>query len=388
MATGRVARALEYVGRVVDALIRAFQSALLASLLVFSLACAESSTSGLGTATTQLYARTDSNATTVWSPRTRVAGRPSEDVTLEAVYTLDAWTSASIDIVTAATKAVHEVRHEANASAQLVHGDLTVAGRYRYSTEPDYVSHGAVLNVSLDLAQKNTTVALTAFGARDTVGRAGDPLFRELQQSYGGRVTLTQVLDRETLVQLSWDVTAVSGFQASPYRFVAIGGDGTCTSTAPLCLPETMPNERTRQALGLQAKRALGDATSIALTYRFYFDDWGVMSQTLSPELFWLARPGGTLSVSYRYYTQGEAEFYRPRYFSPTRFFTRDRELSALYAHRASVSYTQDQPLGRRGLVLSAALRISASYYRYLAFVGLEHVEALEATALLGLRFE
>jgi hypothetical protein len=72
---------------------------------------------GLGSVTTTLYARTDSNATTVWSPRTQVVGRPLEDLTLQASCAVDAWTSASVDIVTAATRAVHEVRQEINAGS-------------------------------------------------------------------------------------------------------------------------------------------------------------------------------------------------------------------------------------------------------------------------------
>lgn len=361
--------------------------ALSASWLV---SCAEASRPGVTSATSTLYARTDTNATTVWSPRVRVAGAVGDALTVESTYGLDAWTGASIDVVTAATKAIHEVRHEVGGGVAYDFGDVSASGAYRYSTEPDYTSHGAVGHLSLDLAQNNTTLDLSGFGGRDTVGRAGDPLFSELQRSFGGRFSLTQLLDRQTLLQLSWETTRVLGYQASPYRYVALGGSGTCASLAPFCLSETVPDARTRQALVARVRRALGSIASLGLVYRYYFDDWGIQSQTISPDVALLIGDHGTLSFSYRYYTQSQADFYQPRYLDPNPqhgYLTRDRELSALYAHRLGASYQHELPVGKQ-TILSLALRAGGTYYRYLAFVGLTHVEALELTGLLGLRFE
>jgi Protein of unknown function (DUF3570) len=351
---------------------------------------AQNESPGRGTATSTLYARTDSNATTVWSPRTQVVAQAAEDLTVEASYAMDAWTSASIDIVTAATRAVHEVRHEVNAGAVYSLGARTLRASYRYSLEPDYWSHGLVLGTSFDFAQRNTTLDLVAIGALDTVGRAGDARFRQDQRSFGARVALTQVLDRSTLVQLAWDVTQVRGFQASPYRYVAVGGAGTCASLALLCLPEHVPDQRTRQALIARARRALGSHFSLGFSYRFYVDSWDVRSQTLAPELSWLPFEGATFSLSYRYYTQGQADFYRPRYLdaSPPAYLTRDRELSAFYSHQVGLSYAHEVPFERRRLALSLAVRAAGTYFHYLAFVGLREVRALELTGLLALRLD
>jgi hypothetical protein len=346
---------------------------------------------GIGRAVTTLYSRTDSNSTTVWSPRTQVSARASEDATLEASYAVDAWTSASVDIVTAATRAVHEVRHEVNAGAAYVLGDTTLRAGYRYSREPDYWSNAALLGATFDLAQRNTTLDVVIFGALDTVGRAGDQLFREPQQSFGIRASLSQVLDRETVIQLAWDATEVLGYQASPYRHVAIGGAGTCASLAPLCVPEYVPDQRTRQVLVVRGKRALGANFSLGLQYRFYFDNWGVLSHTLSPELSWLPREGATIALSYRYYTQGKADFYQERYLdaaAQAAYVTRDRELSKFLAHQIGLSYAQDLRSDGSRFVLSLALRAAYTYFNYLEFVGLTQVSALELTGLVGLRLD
>jgi hypothetical protein len=343
-----------------------------------------------------LYVRTDNNATTVWAPRERVGARFADTAGLEATFAVDAWTSASIDIVTAATHdlrtgaphLVHEVRKEVTAGAYYEFGVATLSGGYRYSTENDYWSNGGVGNLSLDLFSKNTTLVFSGFGSSDQVGRAGDRYWREAQSSAGGRVSLTQVLDTKTLLQLSWETTRVAGYQASPYRFVAIGGAGTCKSGAPLCLPEFVPNLRYRSAAVVRARRALGDKVSIGLEYRLYFDDWGLLSHTISPDLAVLVSEHSTLSLSYRYYTQGEADFYRPRYLTVPRlgYVTRDRELSALYTNRIGLGFTHEFHLSDSSSLTFGA-RVAVARFRYLAFVGLRQVDALEATALLSLDF-
>jgi hypothetical protein len=349
---------------------------------------------GVTTASSALYSRTDSNATTVWSPHTRVAGTVGESMGVETAIALDAWTSASVDIVTAATRAVSEVRKEITAGGYYELPHVRVGGGYRYSTENDYWSNGGVGTLSFDLADKNTTIALAGFGSRDTVGRSGDRGFREPQSSAGGRASLTQILDAETLVQLSWETTHVLGYQASPYRFVAVGGDGTCAGTPSSragavdgCGPERVPDERYRHAATARGRRALGEHASAGLDYRYYFDSWGLQSHTISPDVAFRLGESTVLSFDYRYYTQGEAAFYKPRYLDAADalgYRTRDRELSALYSNRIGMRFQHDFELGDGSCVLTTAVRSSVTRYRYLAFVGLSRVDALEATLLLS----
>jgi hypothetical protein len=345
---------------------------------------------GVTTAASALYSRADTNATTVWAPRLRFAGKLGDSATLETAVAMDSWTGASVDVTTAATHAIHEVRTEITAGGSYQLGKATLGGGYRYSTENDYWSNGGVGTLAVDLADKNTNIAASGFGSRDTVGRSGDPGFRELQSTGGGRLALTQILDANSLMQLSWETTHVGGYQAGPYRFVAIGGLGTCSSLAPLCVPESVPDQRFRHAAVARAKRALGDHVSVGLEYRFYFDSWGVRSQTVSPTLNWVISDVDTMSLGYRYYTQSQADFYRPRYLDPAgelSYVTRDRELSALYSNRVNAWYEHDFEFTEGDTVLTAMLRGGLTRYNYLAFVGLTQVDAVEATFLLSLDF-
>ncbi len=343
----------------------------------------------LQTASAAVYSRTDSNATTIWAPRVHAGVRMGDSASLDAVYALDSWTSASVDIVTAATHAIHEVRQEVNVGAAYEFSDVSIGASYRYSTEYDYWSHGGVINLTWDLADNNTTLALAVFGSSDIVGRAGWASFRRPQESLGGRLSLTQVLGRYTVAQLSWETTRITGYQASPYRFVAIGGQGTCAGSAPLCVPESHPDERLRNAGGAALKQALGSHASLGLRYRFYFDDWGVISHTIEPGLLFLLGELGTLELSHRYYTQGDASFYQARYLGTPqtlRYVTRDRKLSTLFDNQVGLTYQQGFALGSSGsTVLKLALRAAVGRIVYQAFVGLHRVDILEATGSLGL---
>ncbi|MES1171602.1 MAG: DUF3570 domain-containing protein [Bacteroidota bacterium] len=342
-------------------------------------------------AASAVYVRADTDHTTVVSPYVRAAAVVGDRVGIEASETIDAWTGASVDVVTAATRAIHERRYETTATTSYA-GDLwTFAGSYRYSTEPDYRSQGGSLRMTADLAQRNTTLAMTVFGSNDTVGRAGDPGFRRALMNGGARLTLTQVLDPSTLGEVQWETVQVAGYQASPYRFVAVGGSGVCAEGAPFCLPEEIPDVRTRHAPALRLRRALGARVSFGLDYRMYFDSWDLWSHTVEPDLAWLIGDRTTVAATYRYYTQSDASFYRPRYFAfdgGSGWFTRDRKLSAFFSHGLGVSVRHDFPVGKGGSGLSMGARGTFTHFRYLAFVGLREVSAVETTLFLSLRFD
>lgn len=353
------------------------------------LGCGEGHKVALQSAAASVYSRSDTNATTIWAPRARAGIKVGDSASFDTVYALDAWTSASVDIVTAASKQVHEVRQEVTTGGSYELSDVTLGASYRYSTENDYWSHGGVLSFALDMADNNTTLALAAFGASDTVGRSGWSDFRRPQSSLGGRLSLTQVLDTKSVAQLSWETTRISGFQSSPYRFVAIGGQGTCASSSLLCVPESHPSERLRHAASLSGRRALGSHLSMGLDYRFYLDDWGIMSHTIAPDFALSFGERGKLDLTYRYYTQRSADFYRARYLGDPgelHYVTRDRKLSALYDNQLGLTYEQGFLVGvEDSTVFKLALRTSVTRIVYQAYVGLRRVDVLEATLALSL---
>ena len=167
-----------------------------------------------------------------------------------------------------------------------------VTGRpagYRFSTEPDYVSHGGSLGASFDFADHAATLASRSRRLRRR-RRAGDPGFSRPLRTLGGRLSFTQVFDPKMLVQVMYEVSAQDGYLSSPYRFVgdrhhaqrpalrtraARRGGGT-TSAGRRRIPTSACATR-RPAPAPRARRRI----SAGLSYRFYLDDWDVMSHTV-----------------------------------------------------------------------------------------------------------
>lgn len=338
--------------------------------------------------TASVYVRSDTDGTQVVSPRAGVRLEVIDDAThVEAGYSADVWTSASIDIRTAATRRVTEQRDEITVGLERELSDVTLRGDYRFSHESDYVSHGGSLSVDQEFAEGNANVRTFLFAAQDDVGRSGDPGFHRALSTVGARVSFTQVVDPETLVQATYELTRREGFQSSPYRFVGVGGDGICASGAQLCLPEIHPGIRLRHAIVARGRRAIGDAVSTGVEYRFYADDWGVLSHTAIAQLSWLPDDRSTLGARYRLYHQSAADFYEAFYPSLTaeggrriRFFSRDRELSPMSTHRLALSYERSFELTDSGPTTRATVSVAGTLLGYRDFVGLDRVLGLDVT--------
>lgn len=362
-----------------------FRPALAACLLS---TCVFASSGHADDVATSLYIRNDSDTTLVVSPRTRVRTSLGERTRAELAYAIDIWTSASIDIRTAASRAVTEQRDEIDANLQHELTDLTLSGSYRYSTENDYESHTGSVSASLDMADNNTTLAANGYYGADVVGRAGDPGFARSLISLGGRLSLTQVIDPKTLVQGAYELGVLNGYQASPYRFVGFGGDGYGCRVAVLCLPEQVPEQRMRHALVIDGRRALSDSTSLGLGYRLYFDDWGLSSHTLQGVFSWLPDTESKLALHGRLYLQSAVDFYRRSYAlgpEQSNLYTRDRELSALSSFKLGADYTRTFEIGSEGVLLRASIAAAVGGFNYADFVGLTDTQTFLDVSVLEL---
>lgn len=333
--------------------------------------------------------RSDSDRTLVVAPRVRVQARLGEPTRVNAIYAADVWTSASVDIMASASKVpVTEQRDELDLSLDHELTDATLTIAYRFSSEPDYVSHGLSGGFSYDFAENNSTLVFGASASTDTVGRAGDPAFSRPASSLGARLGFTQVLGKNTLVQVMYELSRIAGYQSSPYRFVAIGGDGSCTALdgaggfAPLCVPETNPGVRVRHALALQLRQAIGDDWSFGGAYRAYTDDWGILSHTIRGELAWSPDIDTILAVSYRLYTQSAADHYRAQYLEPQPYLTSDKELSPLSSQRVAVELERSWRFAH-DRKLTSTLSVGPSYYAYSDFKRLSSIQAIEVNLAL-----
>jgi hypothetical protein len=370
-------------------LARSVDSSAWARLLCALLVCMPG-VAGADSVSSAVYIRSDTDSTLVVSPRVHAAKRLGEPTQVDISYAADIWTSASIDIRTSASLPVTEQRNELDAALSHQLDRLTLSGSYRYSVENDYNSNGATAGATLDLADKNSTLAANVYGFQDTVGRSGDKFFSRDLTTLGARVSFTQVFDANTLGQLTYELVRLQGYQSSPYRFVGSGPGATgygCMG-ALQCLPEHQPDLRTRHAAAILLRRGLSDDISLGGNYRFYIDDWGQTSHMLAAQLGWVPDASTLLTLRYRYYTQTGVGFYARVYrTSPSiaTFTTRDREQSPLHDHRIAFDVQKRTSIGDKDTALVLNAGVAGDFYSYDDFVGLSAVSALEVTLAVTL---
>jgi hypothetical protein len=237
----------------------------------------------------------DSDHVDVISPQVAASAPLDDDGgAVAATAVVDVVTAASVDVVSEATPGFTEVRQEGDLRVAKRLGAWLPGARYRYSHEPDYISHGGGLSFETRLGGPDSTLTGGVDVTHDTVGRHGTDFdaFSRTLWTVAGEIGLTQVLDPQTLVRAVYTLTVQDGYLAKPYRYVPLFAAGTPTADLDLATfdharlperpPENVPDRRLRSAIGLRGLRYL-EATggALRLDYRLYFDDWGMWSHTV-----------------------------------------------------------------------------------------------------------
>jgi hypothetical protein len=285
---------------------------------------------------------------------------------LGASYLADVVSSASVDVVSAATGRFHETRHEVAGHAELLLPDAEVGGSYRYSVENDWRSSSIGATSTLDLAQKNTQLTVGGALVLNQVGRANDPNFDQRLRSYIANLGITQNLDKSTLAQLLYTGSYDNGFQSSPYRYVS-------TSDRVFTFLERDPMTRLRQAVGLRLRRSLFSSSSLGAEYRVYFDDWGTLGHTGQLRLASDLSEVTSIVLRQRMHYQDRANFYRSSYDRPYRYMTVDRELSTFWDSFSGLQILLEWESVGPFSKIGADLAGDFFYFRYLDFAPLHH---------------
>jgi hypothetical protein len=311
----------------------------------------------------QVYA--DDDHTQVISPVVQAQADVTPDTNVSLGYVADAVTSASIDIVSQASKTtIHDTRHQVSAGASQIFGSSTIRGGYSYSRENDYESHTLNAGVAQELFDKNTTLSLGYTLSLNTVGRAGDMNFSRSLTVNSVSASWTQIITPQLLSQVTYELGHASGFQASPYRFVPVRANPD--APPDLFVAETDPDLRWRHAIVLAANRALGETSSVQGDYRLYHDTWGITSHTLGARYFVALSQHVELRLRERFYIQSAASFYQDNYTAPAKFMTFDRELSPLWSETLGGKLTY-----RFTDHVEGELKLDVFYYSYSDFIPL-----------------
>lgn len=252
---------------------------------------------------------------------------PIEKLSVRGRYIADIVTSASVDVVSAATGAFDELRHEALGSAAYHDGTRNASLTYVYSVENDWSSHSVSGSFSNDFFNHQLTVGLGGGFTANDVGRSGDANFHRSLLQGSASVNVGLVATKRDLWNFDYTFVYLNGYQASPYRFVRISDPNVTIPGIYVAAPEAPPDTRARHALAARWNRAVGQDSAIKSHIRGYLDDWGIRSITAGTE-FVLGLGNFDLGMFVRGYAQSKVAFYQPIYDRPRRYMTSDRELA------------------------------------------------------------
>ena len=283
---------------------------------------------------------------TVEGPELLVRKKVGDNLSLTAGYYEDMISSASIDVKLSASP-YHEIRKQENAGLDYQHGKTTYSVGYIHSREPDYIADTTFYSVSQDMFGDLTTLTMGYKRAWDNVYRdecnpllpahpigtecpqiINDPSFHARADHRGYALSLSQILTRNTILGLNYELLTDQGYLANPYRKIRYLSPGAGQGFT--LADQVYPNTRTSSAASVQLKYFLPYRAAITGQYRFYSDTWGVKAHTAQLDY---THPWKRLIFegSLRFYKQGHADFYSdlfPRA-DYQNFMARDRELAA-----------------------------------------------------------
>ena len=212
--------------------------------------------------------------------------------------------------------------------------DYTVSVGGNFSKEYDYMSASLNGNIAKDFNNKNTTLSAGMAYAYDViepeggipkplsemvVGDSSDPGFddefnktRISNDDNKSTIDLlfgvTQVINRQMIVQLNYSYSTVSGYLTDPFKIISsVNNNGESQSY----LYESRPDERTKHAFFGQTKYHF-DSGILDASYRYMTDDWQIDSHTFDFKYLIPFANGDFIEPHIRFYTQSAAEFYQP----------------------------------------------------------------------------
>lgn len=202
------------------------------------------------------------------------------------------------------------------------------------SKEYDYFSAAINSNIARDFNKNNTTVSAGVSFAFDQIDPEGgipnafnamvigdvdsasfESDFDATRKDSGDDKStvdlllgLTQIINRNMLVQLNYSYSASSGYMTDPFKVLSVVDQQGMSQEY---LYENRPDTRKKHAFFGQVKYHF-KSSILDTSYRYMTDDWEIDSHTVDAKYIIPLSNGHTIEPHLRFYTQTAAEFYKP----------------------------------------------------------------------------
>ncbi|WP_379966333.1 DUF3570 domain-containing protein [Epilithonimonas sp. UC225_85] len=229
---------------------------------------------------------------------------------------IDHYTSASSDMIdlkanSSASHADTRIYPSLGWSRENETKGSTIMAGVSYSGEFDYQSIGANIGFSQKTPNKmgEFTAKFQAFMDQvkliapiELRTAGGENSGTSGRNTYALSLSYSQIINQNFQMELMTDAVQQTGYLSLPFHRVYFT-DGSVHQ-------EALPDKRFKLPLGLRANYFFGDKVILRAYYRYYTDDWGLRSNTISLETPVKISPFVSVSPFYRYYSQTGAKYF------------------------------------------------------------------------------
>lgn len=193
-----------------------------------------------------------------------------------------------------------------------------------YSDEYDYTSVGFNATLARDFNLRNTTVSLGIAYAIDSIEPEGGlpvplastslPWDQQRQGSDDDKtvvdflVGVTQVINRQTLMQLNYSYSQSDGYLTDPFKILSLT-DGVTGETSGYVY-DSRPDTREKHSVYWKTKYSRNNGDIVDFSYRYLWDDWDIASHTIDARYRLNLSDKFYVEPHVRYYNQEEAGFF------------------------------------------------------------------------------
>ena len=295
-----------------------------------------------------LYHRYEGGGITIQGPEVLVRKKVGNSLSLSASYYEDLISSASIDVKLSASP-YKEQRKQWTGGVDYLHDKTTYSAGIINSKEPDYQSNTTYYSVSQAMFGDLTTLTMSYKRGWDRIERdikdpsgqiVNDPTFHQQADHRGYTLGLSQILTRNLIANLNYEVLTDQGYLQNPYRKILVldpfSGKGYDLAD------QVYPNTRTSNAASIDLKYYLPYRAALDGQYRFFSDTWGIVAHTVTLGYTQPLWGHWLFDGTVRYYRQNAANFFADIYPRPnfSNFMARDRELAAFQSYTVGAGVT------------------------------------------------
>lgn len=161
------------------------------------------------------------------------------------------------------------------------------------------------------------------------------------RQSFNLNATISQVINKKMQASVSGEFVLQQGRLATPFHRVYFDDGEAYNAPSKIRRIENLPDSRVKIPIGLRLNYYLSDYVVVRSYYRFYYDDFGIIGNTMELETPLKLGPFFVLYPFFRYHTQTAADYFRPfgEHNLNATYYTSDYDLSAIRSYTSGIGF-------------------------------------------------